>query len=227
MFTFIAQLLGVGTVAPLYYFLHVTFAPSATVLKRSAESRRLRPGQVLYLLPLFLALHTFEVVRMYTAPQPETRQYWVWAWQMSPLWIGVANSVLCSLTASVTTLRNSVLTSPRVLLVVMCAVSSSIWLYTLYSSPFPLSDVFIPDSAVYMDFLGHTRKALQCDEVFSFGSSFLWLIYMFFDLHLAGMVGMGSLVFSGLLPLVAAVTGPGTAFVIGWSWREQVLSSHK
>ncbi|KUI69855.1 hypothetical protein VM1G_04788 [Cytospora mali] len=227
VFTFVAQLLGIGNVAPIYYFLHITFAPSATVLKRSAKDRQLRPEQVLYLVPLFLSLHTFEVVRGFTAPEPETRQYWMWAWQMSPLWIGIANSLLCSLTASVTTLKSSVLASPRLLLLVMCAISSSSWIYTLYSSPYPLSDVFIPDSAVYSDFIRHTRKAVQCDEVYSFGSSFLWLIYMFFDLYTAGLVGTGSLFVSAFLPLVATVTGPGTAFVVGWYWREQVLSSHK
>lgn len=205
----------------------MAFAPSAAALKRSARDRRLWLDQALYLLPLFLAFHTYEVVRTFTAPEPETRQYWVWAWQMSPLWIGVANTLLCSLTASVTASRSSVLTSPLPLLTGMCAVSSSVWAYTYYSSPYPLSDVFIPDFAVYSDFARHTRKALQCDEVFSFGSSFLWLIYMFFDLHAAGLVGVGSLAVSALLPLVAAVTGPGTAFVIGWYWREQVLSSHK
>lgn len=180
----------------------------------------------MYLLPLFLSLHTFEVLRAYTAPEPETRQYWVWAWQMSPLWIGIANSLLGGLTAAVPALKSSTLASPRPLLAVMCAISSSTWAYTLYSSPYSLSDMFIPDPAVYLDFIGHTRKALQCDEVYSFGSSFLWLIYMFFDLYAAGLVGLESLVVSSLLPLVSAVTGPGTAFVMGWCWREQALSSH-
>lgn len=227
VFTFIAQLLGVGNVAPIYYFLHVTFAPSAAALKRSAEDRQLRLEQALYLLPLFLGLHTFEVVRAFTAAEPETRQYWVWAWQMSPLWIGVANSLLGSLSAAVPGLNHGVLFSPSSLLAVMCAISSSIWAYTLCSSPYSLSHMFIPDSTVYSEFIGHTRKALQCDEVFSFGSSFLWLIYMFVDLYAAGLIGIGSLIVSSLLPLVAAVTGPGTAFVLGWRWREQVIFSHR
>lgn len=226
LFTFVAQLLGVGNVAPIYYFLHITFAPSATALKRSADDRRLQPEQLAYLLPLFLTLHTFEVVRALTAPDLETRQYWAWAWQMTPLWIGVANFLLSNLTTSVT-LKKSVLASPNSLLVSMCAISSSVWLYTLSSSPYPLSDIFIPDSADQADFLGHTRKAFQSDEVYAFGSSFLWIIYMFYDLHAAKLVGIGSLVVSAVLSLVAAVTGPGTAFAFGWYWREQVLSSHK
>lgn len=228
LFTFVAQLLGVGNVAPIYYFLHITFAPSAAALGRSADDRRLRPELVAHLLPLFLALHTFEVARALTAPGLETRQYWAWAWQMTPLWIGVANSLLSSsnMIASATW-RRSVLASPRSLLVVMCAISSSFWIYTLSSTPYSLSDIFIPDSADQADFIGHTRKAFQSDEVYSFGSSFLWIMYMFYDLHAAGLVGLGSLVASAFLPLVAAVTGPGTAFAIGWYWREQVLSSHK
>lgn len=229
LFTFIAQLLGVGNVAPIYYFLHVTFAPSASSLKRSDKDRGLRAEQALFLLPLFIALHTFEVMRAFTALESETRQYWVWAWQMSPLWLGIANSLLCSITARLgaSALRNNIFTSPRSLLVCMCAISSAVWVYTLYSAPFPLADIFIPDSEVHSDFIGHTRKAMQCDEVYSFGSSFLWLLYMFFDMYAAGLVGMGSLAASCCLPLLAAVTGPGSAFALGWYWREQVLSSYK
>lgn len=159
---------------------------------------------------------------------------------MSPLWIGVANSLLCGLADAVVTTttttakapskkekKSSTTTIPLLLLGVMCAVSSSMWLYTLTSAPYPPSHIFIPDSAVYPDYIRHTRKALQCDEVYSFGAGFLWLIYMFFDLHAAGLVGTGSLLASALLPLLAAVTGPGTAFAAGWYWRERVLSSLK
>lgn len=178
----------------------------------------------MFLLPLFLALHTFQVVRAFTAPEPEIRQYWVWAWQMSPLWLGLANSLLCSMAGGIPALKNSFLASPRALLAFMCAISSTIWVYTLLYAPFSLSDVFIPDSAVYSDFVGHTRKALQCDEVYSFGSSFLWLLYMFSDMYTAGLIGMGSLVVSCFIPFVAAVAGPGTAFALGWYWRERVLS---
>lgn len=227
LFTFIAQLLGVGNVAPLYYFFHITFAPSAACLKQSAKYRVLRTEQVLFLLPLFLALHTFQVVRGFTAPEPETRQYWVWAWQMTPLWLGVANSLLCAMARAVggRSLRSSAIASPGLLLLCMCGISSGIWVYTLRSAPFSTAEIFIPDSGVYSDFIQHTRKAMQCDEVFSFGGSFLWLLYMFFDMYSAELIGVGSLAVSCVIPLLTAVTGPGTAFALGWYWREQILSA--
>lgn len=227
LFTFIAQLLGVGNIAPVYYFLHITFAPSATSLKRSSKDRSLRAEQTLFLLPLFLGLHTFQVARAFTAPEAEIRQYWVWAWQMSPLWLGVANSLLCSIGGGVPAFRNSALLSPRALLVSMCAISTTVWVYTLYSAPYSLADIFIPDSGVYSDFIRHTRKALQCDEVFSFGSSFLWLLYMFVDMYTAGLIGMGSVAVSCFIPLMSTVAGPGSAFALGWYWREHFLSSSK
>ncbi|ETS82995.1 hypothetical protein PFICI_04871 [Pestalotiopsis fici W106-1] len=226
-FTFVAQLLGIGNIAPIYYFLHITFAPSALSLKRYAKERRLQTDQTMYLLPLFLGLHTFEVWRAFTAPEAETRQYWVWAWQMSPMWIGLANTILSSVTAGLAGLKSSALASPRLLIAVMCGISTSIWLHTLYSAPFPLSDIFIPDSQIHIDFIRHTRKAMQWDQLSSFGSSFLWLIYLFFDLYSAELVGMDYLLGAALLPLVAIVIGPASAFVIGWYWREQILSSAK
>lgn len=66
---------------------------------------------------------------------------------------------------------------------------------------------------------------MQCDEVFSFGSSFLWLLYMFVDLYTAGLIGMRSVAVSCFIPFVAIVVGPGSAFALGWYWREHVLSA--
>lgn len=68
---------------------------------------------------------------------------------------------------------------------------------------------------------------MQCDEVFSFGSSFLWLLYMFVDLYTAGLIGMGSVAVSCFIPFVAIMAGPGSAFALGWYWREHVLSASK
>lgn len=66
---------------------------------------------------------------------------------------------------------------------------------------------------------------MQCDEVFAFGSSFLWFLYMFIDMYAAGMIGMGSLALSCFIPSLATVAGPGSAFALSWYWREHVLTT--
>lgn len=68
---------------------------------------------------------------------------------------------------------------------------------------------------------------MQCDEVSSFGSPYLWLLYMFVDMYAAALIGMGSVAMSCLIPFVATVAGPGSAFALGWYWREHVLSASK
>lgn len=78
---------------------------------------------------------------------------------------------------------------------------------------------------VQTGFIEHTRRAFQCDEVFGFASSYLWLLYMFVDLYSAELIGTSSLFGCATLPVVALVTGPGTAFALGWFWRETILQS--
>lgn len=71
------------------------FGPTGSDLARSpsAAAVALQPADFALLLPLILALHNAEVLAAYVAPDLATRHYWTWAWQLSPTWIGLANSV--------------------------------------------------------------------------------------------------------------------------------------
>jgi hypothetical protein len=91
------------------------------------------------------------------------------------------------------------------------------------SSEYSLSMIFLPDMSVQSEFVPHTRRALQMDEIYVFASSFLWLAYQFFDLHLAGLTGNDWLIPVAVLPVASVLVGPGTAFTVGWFWRESIL----
>ncbi|KAI3392214.1 hypothetical protein diail_6075 [Diaporthe ilicicola] len=226
IFSFAAQLLGIGSVAPVLYFLSFVFGPSPSELSHSARDRELRTGNILFLLPIILALHTSEVFGAYCSPTPETRHYWTWAWQMAPLWIGVLNFIaarLSSAVPSLKTLRTS--SSPTTLLAVLGSISSAVWIYTLTSSPHSISELFVPDKEAQFDFILHTRQALQSDEVYVFAGSFLWLLYSLLDLHTSGVAGRKFIVPVVLLPITAACLGPGSAFSLGWYWREALLQA--
>lgn len=194
-------------------------------LVRSPTGRSLRPKHTALLLPMILLLHTAEVFAAYLAPEPTTRHYWTWAWQMSPLWIGVANFVASRLIGT-SYIRSSPVSSAKFLLGIPSLISGGIWVYTLLNSEHAITTVFLPDPSAQPDFALHMRRALQIDEISLFTSSYLWIIYSFFDLYLVGNMGMEWLAQVIALPVITAFIGPGAAFAVGWYWRERKLQ-HK
>lgn len=164
---------------------------------------------------------------MFLAPDLATRHYWTWAWQLTPVWIGVSNFLLSRL-ASPLLPKSGVLTSPKSVLVVLGLISAGTWAYTLSSAPFSLSTIFIPVAGTQTEYVAHVRKVFQTDHLGAFVSSFLWLTYSFLDLSVAGLLSTTSLFLNfALLPVVGAAAGPGAAFTLGWYLRERALSSAK
>lgn len=226
-FTLAGQYVGLGSVAPVYYFLSLAFGPTASDLARlSTEDRTIRNKDTGLLVLIVLLFHTFEAFAMYVSPENETRHYWTWAWQFTPLWIGMAN-VLISIVTKRLLSNSNVLTSPRLLVALLGAISAGVWGYVLLYSPYPLSTVFLPSNEEKPVGVEHCREALQTDEVSLFSSSFLWLIYSFLDLGFAGLLGSDTLFQIALLPIIAFAGGPGAAFSFGWYVREKALSRPK
>jgi hypothetical protein len=141
---------------------------------------------------------------------------------MAPLWIGISN-VFASRLARNYSLNNSFLASPQLLLTVLTLISTGTWIYTLIFSPHSPSTLFLPTAAVQTEFVPHVRRGLQFDEVYAFGSSFLWITYQFYDLRCAGLAGTDWFYPIAVLPVVAVVAGPGSALALGWYWREEKL----
>ena len=162
---------------------------------------------------------------MFLAPDLDTRHYWTWAWQLSPLWIGIANSVLGQ-ALSFLRLKRSLSTSPTTLLIALGLVSSGVWLYALVYSPYTLLETFIPDVEQF-EYVAHSRRALQADELGVVSTTLLWQAYSFYDLHSAGLLGNQWLFYAGSLPIITVGLGPGTAILIGWYLRERALASAK
>ncbi|KAI2464798.1 hypothetical protein F4781DRAFT_411617 [Annulohypoxylon bovei var. microspora] len=227
IFSLAAQLLGIGPTAPVFYFLCFTFGPTASDLARMpVRDRTIRHEHVGVLLLVTLLFHTSQVFGMFLSPELTTRHFWTWAWQLAPFWIGVGNVLLTAISKPLLPKSNS-LTSSKLLLSVLGLISAGVWGYTLIYSPYSLSTIFIPVVESQTEFVAHCRKALQADYLGLFSSSFLWLVYSFYDLHSAGLLGNDWLYKIALLPAITACVGPGAAFIFGWYLREKVLSTQK
>lgn len=228
IFAFAGQLLGIGFVAPVLCFLSFVFGPSASEIARSGRGREIRTGGILFLPPILLSLYSAEVFAMFCSPTPESRHYWTWAWQMAPLEFGVLNFILARLswaTSSARATAHNGSISHAAFLAVMGSISSAVWFYTLLFAPHSLQEIFAPDMGVHSDFISHTRLGLQADEISAFAGSFLWLLYSLVDLGVSGISGKHTIVPVALFPIVVLCLGPGSAFALGWYWRETLIQA--
>lgn len=160
---------------------------------------------------------------MFLAPDLSTRHYWTWAWQLTPFWIAIFN-ILFTQAGRLLRPENTISVSPKTMLSILGSISAGVWVYTLIASPHSISTIFIPEADAQSEFIQHTRKALQADELGAFLASFLWLAYSFFDLHIAGLVDNSWLFYAASIPIVTICVGPGAAFILGWYWRENLIS---
>jgi hypothetical protein len=220
----LGQFSGGGIVAPLFYFFSFVFGPSASDLARiSPRSRSVLFANSIPLLPLILILHTLIVFFMFLAPDLSTRHYWTWAWQLTPFWIAILNTLLTQM-GRLPRLKNTTSVPIRTMLLILGFISASVWMYTAVASPYSMSTIFIPEAGPQDEFIQHTRKALQADELSAFLASLLWLLYSFFDLHAAGLAGNSWLFYAASLPVVMVCVGPGASLIVGWYWREKIIS---
>lgn len=146
---------------------------------------------------------------------------------MAHLEIGVLNFIvgrLFSTFASAGTIRAGGISS-AIFLAGLCSVSTGVWLYMILSAPFSIWEVFVPDKGMHSDFILHTRRALQLDELSGFASSFAWLFYSLLDLWAAGIVGKKMILPVALFPIVFVCLGPGSAFALGWYWKETLIQA--
>lgn len=143
---------------------------------------------------------------------------------MAHLEIGVLNFIVGKLFASAKTTRTGGI-SPVAFLAVLCSFSTGVWLYMILSAPHSISEIFIPDKGVHSDFILHTRRALQLDELSGFASSFVWLLYSLLELRAAGIEGKRIILPVVLFPIMLACLGPGSTFALGWYWKETLIQA--
>lgn len=103
---------------------------------------------------------------------------------------------------------------PQVI-VVLSTISALVWAAVIVLSPYPLSQIFVPNLEEQTNLVLHTTKALQFVQVSWFEAPFLWLAYQFIDLYREGLIGAGGLWQVAVLPVVGSLAGPGVAFALG------------
>lgn len=222
------QLVGIGVVAPLYYFLHLLTAPSANATSLEACSMNNA-----YCKTIWFTMSTFSYVPvglMYLLPSPRAQHFWTWAWQLFPVYAAVVGTALGKLLPQEVQKPTSANKHPRgqTGIVQMTIggfgiISAATWILAVLKSPYDLSEIFLPWTPANQSYLLMLRWGLQCDHIAAFGSSLLWLLYLFADLKRGGMLSQSWIVILASGATITLCFGPGASLAAGYLWRESML----
>jgi hypothetical protein len=107
------------------------------------------------------------------------------------------------------------------------AISAGVWIYMLLNSPNSLSTIFLPQTLpiTKTTFIPLMRKHFQISHLSAFGSSFVWLVYLFADLKNSHLVQQSWIFLFSTAALTTICLGPGVTVAVGWCWREEILRS--
>ena len=163
--------------------------------------------------------------------EPQTRHMWNWIWQLFPLYISILQFVLKKTVMPDTVHKDKLDQTERDIPTItytigsLCALASTVWWYTLYSAPYSLKTIFIPNLAPGQTGEEYIRMFLQVDELCVMAACFLWLLYLYGDLKKVDMMADSwiSILLKGVASLVAL--GPGVTVGFGWLYRERLLAT--
>jgi hypothetical protein len=199
---------------------------------KASDMRLGRVNYALILLPTLILTYYIPAFGMFYWPTLAGREWWLFIWQMSPVWISFTAMLLSKFIPD-TTVSDRFESPNRDMPVIqytigsLTTVSATGWLFTCISSILrnELLDVFIPGSlpSQTTNFAAFTREFLKVDEIFLFGNTFLWLGYLFWDLKHAGMLKTNWIRLLGYLVGSVLLLGPGATAGLGWLWRENIL----
>jgi hypothetical protein len=232
LFTSLGQLLGIGVVSPIYYFLYYVFTPIENF--KASDMRLGRMNYALAILPALLLTYYIPAFAMMDSPTLAVRDSWLFFWQLFPFWTLFATTLMSIFVHDSTVsdrfnAPNRDLPVIRYTIGTLVALSSATWLWTCYNA----SDVpsfyrlFVPEilPSKSTDYVTFAREFLKLDELSLFGNTFLWLGYLFWDMKAAGMVKASWFKLIFYLLCTTCALGPGAAAGLGWLWREDILAN--
>jgi hypothetical protein len=220
---------GIGLTGGAYFFWLYVLTPIRSL--RVPENRKGDSRYTVSILPLLILFSIVPLYQSYYAESLQTRHWYMWAWQMFPLYVSLTQNFTAWMFSSGVSSDQGEdtandATAVKVTVGSMALLSACIWIYTLSFSPYSVQQMFIPDyflTPVPNNFVEQARHFLKWDQVCGSGSSLLWLFYSFSDLKRANMTNRSWFVAFFAVAGLTVCLGPGAAFAIGWLWREQIL----
>src|SRR5436190_19998304 len=87
LFGLLAQLLGIGIVAPVYFFIYYVATPIEKF--RASDNRLTDLSYTKSIFPAMLLCFFIPLYLSNLSPSFSTRHSWNWVWQMFPVWVAL------------------------------------------------------------------------------------------------------------------------------------------
>jgi hypothetical protein len=233
------QLFGIGSIGPLYYFLHYVQSPLSKFV--SADQRMHTIHYAKTALPAMILAYLVPTYMMFYASTGESRLNWNAVWQPFPLLVAITHYILANFTVTDTTEADRLGDSPttdlkhiRVAMGFMIVFTAGVFNYIRFTTPYSLATLFFPPTwslselqslMANMDMVSGMNFIIKVDHLSCFASSFIWLALLFWDLKSEEMVKSSWLKIVSYAIAGTFVAGPGPVVAAGWWVREEILAS--
>ncbi|KIA75510.1 hypothetical protein HK57_00009 [Aspergillus ustus] len=232
----ILNMWGIALVVPVYYFTSYVLTPLSTF--DAADMRQTERSSTRTILPALLATHYATFTAAYLSPVITHRQAAGFLWELFPVGLYGFQALFGLGRPSTHPLdRLSPITRDlpiiRATIIVLCALSTGVWQYTLWSngSWSSLIEVFVPllgfRNVQMLSFEQRFAEFLKWDQVFFALPNMWWIGLLYRDLNSEHWIHAPWWKVLGVMIVLTVVGGNGTMLGVMWLYREELLVSRR
>ncbi|KAJ5726098.1 monooxygenase [Penicillium malachiteum] len=234
----VVQLKGAGIFAPVYYILDHLRAPISRLI--SGGGHEVNAKTAISVVVGLLAGYYLPSYQGFTTSTLQSRGWWNAVWQVFPIAVPVIAGISSRIQGAILknhdkpeqakrqeSSRN--MTTIRCTYIGLAAISGLTWIHALRSAPAgaSISSIFWPGmnphSTPVTSFVDGIAHFLKYDQLWFMASGFVSLGLRLEELKQRGANFSWFNVTSSLVGATVAL-GPGSAFVLGWGWKEELLN---
>jgi hypothetical protein len=229
-----SQLYGIGSIGPLYLFLHYVQSPLSSFA--AFDQRLVNVAAASAALPALALAYGLPTLTMFFTPDSSMQLRANAVWQLFPVWLSISHFILRKFTVKDTTQHDRIyqpttdLPYIRFAMRALAVVSALTFNWVRWQSSFSLSTVFLRNAftpPATLDLVTGAASLLKIDHLLFVLSCFIWLALLFKDLKEAGIMTVSWVRLIAYAVLCIFVCGPGAGIAMGWQWREEMLASKR
>lgn len=236
IFSIVYQLVGIGSIAPLYYIISIYTSNSLLYTRTTGRAipvsvaRSFLPSLCIgYILPMILMFLPYE--------DASTHQNYIAFWQPSPTYVCVLTYGISSILARINhkDAYDSLFELEDVMplrltygvaFTITALSHVSILIYILSNASLSVAEIFfrLPSPDSMLNGLNSMFDFFKWDMTLYFASTAIWSLYSIFELRRTGYITTLQAVRVALVAVAAqVVVGPAAAYIGVWAWREEAI----